>query len=44
MDGPGDSPWFPGHTTYRETTTDGWELALERLRADLRQEDCGGVG
>jgi Flp pilus assembly protein TadD len=32
---PGESPWFPGFSVYRQPVSRDWSMPLERLRADL---------
>ena len=34
----GDSPWFPGFTTYRQQPDGDWSAALEKLARDLEPE------
>jgi ADP-heptose:LPS heptosyltransferase len=33
--GRSDSPWYPSVTLYRQTRSDDWSGALERMGADL---------
>lgn len=40
----GESPWFPGCPTYRQTKDGDWTAALEQLRADLMLADKAEAG